>query len=221
MNKYYTIFLLLCLFIMGCSSSYTIKDFSTKDKYYEDFNNSVKNKDMNITLINNSSFTLNDGAVLENDTLFSFAKLEEKNIRIFALSDITEIRYTNNDSSSASILFKNGEMLRGKNIRTNRDSIYFTVKTSTAKNNIAPIHIEIDKVKTVTYKTRLGSSLIGILSGAIAGIIVAVIAGSTLTDKEGSSVALNYDVLAPPIGAILGGIAGGLIGWNTIYQFNP
>jgi hypothetical protein len=205
---------------MGCST-YTIKDFPSKEKFYQDFNSSVKNKDVNITLLNDSSFAIRDGAVLENDILFSFAKLEDKDPRSFALSSIAEIRYTNNDSSSASILFKNGEMLRGKNIRTNSDSIYFTVKTSTAKNNIAPIHVEIDKVKTVTYKTRLGSSLIGILSGAIAGIIIAVIAGSTLTDKEGSSVALNYDVLAPPIGAILGGIAGGLIGWNIIYQFNP
>jgi hypothetical protein len=207
---------------MGCSSTYTIKDFSTKDKYYEDFNNSIKNKDVNITLINDSSFTLNGGAILENDTLFSFAKLEEKNMRIFALSDITEIRYTNNDSSSASIIFKNGEIIRGKNIRTDNDSIYFNLKTSTTENNIAPAYIEINKVKTVTYKTRLRSSLLGILYGAITGLITAIIVGNSFTNnKDDSGKAEEYYLFAPPIGAIIGGIAGGLIGWNTIYQFNP
>ena len=220
MKKYYTLLFLFALLFIGCST-YTIKDFPSKDKFYEDFNNSVKNKDVNITLINDSSFTINDGAVLENDTLFSFAKLEEKDVRTSAVSDITEIRYTDNDSASAAILYKNGDKLRGKNIRIDSDSIHFTVKTSTSNNNTVPVHIEISKVKTVTYKTRIGSSIIGILSGGIAGVIVAVIAGTTLNDKEGSGVALNYEILTPPIGAILGGIAGGLIGWKTVYQFNP
>lgn len=219
MKNIYGLLSVLSLLLMGCST-YTIMHFPSKDKFHEDFNKSVRNRNVNITLMNDSSFTLNDGAVLENDTLFSFAKLEEKNIKSFALSDITEIRYTNNDSSSASIFFKNGETLRGEDIKIDRDTIYFvTMKTSIAKNYIDPI--SISKVKTVSYKTWLRSSVLGILSGAITGIIVAIIANNTLTGKEGSSVALNYDVLAPPIGALIGGIVGGVIGWNTIYQFNP
>src|ERR1035437_9263046 len=112
MNKYYTLCLLSALFFMGCST-YTIKDFPSKEKFYEDFNNSAKNKDVNITLINDSSFTIHDGVVLENDTLFSFAKLEERYVRTYPLSLITEIRYLNNDISTALILLKNGEIFRG------------------------------------------------------------------------------------------------------------
>jgi len=209
---------------MGCST-YTIKDFSSKDDFYKDFNNSVKDKDMRVTLMNDSAFTINNGIILEHNTLFS---LEGKDKRSSALSNIKEIRYANNDSTSASIFFNNGEILRGKYIRIDRDSIHFTATASTTNNNIAPIQIEIDKVKTVAYKTRLVSSLIGVLAGGVAGVIVAVIAHSTLKGNEqpglptgGSGDASNYDILAPPIGALIGGIVGGIIGWNTIYQFNP
>ena len=137
MKNIYGLFFLLALLLIGCSSTYTIKDFPSKERFYEDFNNSAKNKDVSITLMSDSSFFINDGIILEDDTLFS---LEGKDNRSFALSDITEIRYTNNDSSSASIIFKNGEILRGKDIRTDSDSIYFTVKTSKAKNNSS--HLE-------------------------------------------------------------------------------
>lgn len=230
MKNIYSLFFLLALLLMGCSSTYTIKDFPSKERFYEDFNNSAKNKDVNVNLINDSSFAINDGIILENDTLFS---LEGKDNRSFALSDITEIRYKNNDYSSASILFKNGDILRGKDIRTDSDSIYFTVKTSTAKNNIAPTHIAqdtlftrtnvfpIETVKSVGYKTHLRSVPLGILSGAIAGLIIAVIAWNTLTSKDNSGAASAYYIFAPPIGAMAGAIVGGCIGWKTIYQFNP
>jgi hypothetical protein len=216
MKKIHGLFFLLSLLFMGCSSTYTIKDFTSKDKFYEDFNSSAKSKDVNITLMNDSSFTINDGVVLENGILFS---VEGKDKKSFPLSDVAEIKYTKNDSASASIFLNNGGIYRGKNITTGSDSIYFTVTTSTAKNNTPPMHIGIDKVKTVTYKTWLRSSLVGLLSGGIAGGIVVLIAHSNLKDNPG--VATNYDILAPPIGALVGGIIGGIIGWNTIYQFNP
>ena len=238
MKNIYGLFFLLALLLMGCSSTYTIKDFPSKERFYEDFNKFAQNKDVEITLINDSSFTINDGTVLEDDTLFS---LEGKDKRSFALSAISEIRYKNNDYSSASVLFKNGDKLRGENIITDHDSIYFvTMKTSIAKNNVAPIHIAvapihiaqdtlftptnvfpIETVKSVSYKTYLRSVPLGILSGAIAGLIIAVIAGNNLTSKDDSGAASAYYILAPPIGAMVGAIVGGCIGWKTIYQFNP
>jgi PBP1b-binding outer membrane lipoprotein LpoB len=54
MKNIYGLFFLLALLLMGCSSTYTIKDFPSKERFYEDFNNSVKNKDVSITLMSDS-----------------------------------------------------------------------------------------------------------------------------------------------------------------------
>jgi hypothetical protein len=219
-NIYYLFFVSSLLFV-GCST-YTIRDYPSKDKFYEDFNHSAGNKDVNITLINDSSFTINDGVVLENDSLFSFALLEERDVRTYPLSLITEIRYTINDTGTALILLKNGETLQAKNIRTGNDSIYFTIQTSTKKNIIVPIPVEIDKVKTISYKTRLRSIPLGMLGGAIVGLLSAVIAGNNVAnskDNNGKVEAYYYGL--PILGVVIGGIIAPIIGWKTIYQFNP
>ena len=111
MQNIYSLLFVLVLLLMGCSFTYTIKNFHSKEKFYEDFNNSAKNKDLNITLINDSSFSVIGGRVLKQDTLY----------------------------------------------------------TST---NVFPVNI----VKTVNYKTRLRSLLIGILSGKMEPIF-AIITG--------------------------------------------
>jgi hypothetical protein len=56
---------------MGCSSTYTIKDFSSKDKFYQSFNTSVKDHDMNITFTNDSLFEITGGGNLKQDTLYT------------------------------------------------------------------------------------------------------------------------------------------------------
>jgi uncharacterized protein YcfL len=218
MKNIYGLFFLLALLLIGCSSTYTIKDFPSKERFYEDFNNSVKNKDVSITLMGDSSFSINDGIILEDDTLFS---LEGKDKRSFPLSDITEIKYANNDYSSASISFKNGDILRGKDIRTDSDSIYFTIKTSTAKNNIAPIHIAIDKVKTITYKTRSEALAVGAGLGVVAGVTIASIAFATFKSKDNSNVQVIFSMFVVPAAVIAGAITGWLVGRNTYYQFYP
>ena len=220
MKNIYGLFFLLALLLMGCSSTYTIKDFPSKEKFYEDFNNSAQNKDVNVTLINDSSFTINDGTVLENDTLISYGKLEGKDKRSFALSDITEIRYANNDSSSASVLFKNGDKLRGENIITDHDSIYFvTMKTSIARNNIVPI----DKVKKVSYNNRLIRMPLGLLAGAPLGLLSGIVLGHVFhtTDDKGYPDVSNITIEMTFVGTLAGIIVSCIIGYNYIYQFNP
>ena len=221
MKNIYCLLSALALLLTGCST-YTIKDFPSKEKFYENFNYHVKNEDVNITLINDSSFTINDGVILENDTLFSFAKFEERDVRTYPLSVISEIRYMNNDTSTAFISFKNGEILRGKNIRTNSDSIYFTIQTSTKKNKIIPLLIDLDKVKTITYKTMLRSIPLGMVGGAIVGMITAIIASTRISNsKDDSGKVGAYFMVSPILGAAIGAIVGGIIGWNVTYQFNP
>jgi hypothetical protein len=128
MKNIYSLLILSTLLFIGCFSTYTIKNFSSKDKFYQDFNNSVKERDIKVVLSNDSSFTLMHGAVLENDTLFAFEEYNEKKYMSLALSDLEKINYTSNDYKSANVLRKNGEELYCENIIINHDSIYFDRK---------------------------------------------------------------------------------------------
>jgi hypothetical protein len=215
----YSLLSVLALLLMGCSSTHTIKDFPSKEKFYQDFNNSAKNKDVKIILVKDSSFAINDGIALENDTLFSYVILEGKDSRSFALSEITEIKYTNNDYKSASVLFKNGDKLIGEDIRTNRDSIYFvTMKKLLTRNNI----ISINKVKTISYKNRLIRIPLGILAGGLIGLVSGIFyASRPNTSKDDSGLISGSIVGGAVIGVLIGSIVSYCIGYNYYYQFNP
>jgi hypothetical protein len=73
MIKYYTLFLLSAFLFIGCSSTYTIKGYSSKEKFHKDFNSSADNKDLNITLTNDSLVQTTDGGIIKHDTLFTSA----------------------------------------------------------------------------------------------------------------------------------------------------
>ena len=71
MKKYLTaLSLLIITFNAGCSSVYTIYDFPSKEKFYKDFNSFAENKSLIVTLINDSSFTMNCYSKITADTLF-------------------------------------------------------------------------------------------------------------------------------------------------------
>ena len=44
------------IFLIGCSSTYKISDFSSPEKFYKDFNKSADGKILKITLHDDSSF---------------------------------------------------------------------------------------------------------------------------------------------------------------------
>jgi hypothetical protein len=70
-NIYRLSIVLALLLLMGCSSNYTIKDFPSKDKFYQSFNTSVGYKDIDITLTDNSQVTKFGGGILKQDTLYT------------------------------------------------------------------------------------------------------------------------------------------------------
>ena len=71
MKIYYSVIFLLALLLMGCSSTYTIKGYSSKEKFDEDFVSSADTKDLNITLLNDSLVQTTGGVDIKNDTLFT------------------------------------------------------------------------------------------------------------------------------------------------------
>jgi hypothetical protein len=217
-----TLFILVVVafYLTGCSSQYTIRDFPTKDKFIEYFNNSIKNKSVKITLQNDSSFSNIDGVVVENDTLISYREVESKEKGKSALSDIAEIKYTSNDYTSAAVLLKNGDNIRGENIRTDRDSMYYiNIRSFITRNNIVPI----DKVKTVSYKNRLIRMPLGLLAGLPLGLLSGILLGTAFhtTDEKGNPDVLNISFEMTILGGFVGIITSSLVGYDYIYQFNP
>jgi hypothetical protein len=215
-----SILVVAAFYLTGCSSKYTIRDFPTKDKFIEYFNKSIKDKPVKITLQNDSSFSNVDGVVVENDTLLSYGEVESREKGYSALSDIAEIKYISNDYTSASVLLKNGDKIRGENIRINRDSMYYVnIKTLIARNNIA----QIDKVKTVIYKNRLIRIPLGLLMGAPLGFLAGGMLGTAFhtTDEKGLPDVLNITFEMTILGGFVGMVTSSLVGYDYIYQFNP
>jgi hypothetical protein len=156
MNKYYTLCLLSALIFMGCST-YTIKDFTSKDKFYQSFNKSVGQRDIDITLTDNSKRTIFGGGTLKQDTLYTLTGV-----------------------------------------------------------------FPVESIKKINYSAKDGSELIGILSGFLIGRIAAALAIESIKKKGdwGEDYEIVYFVFMVPA-AIIGGVTGYFIGWNTTYQFNP
>jgi hypothetical protein len=88
MKNTYIILFIFSLLLTGCSSTYTIKGYPSKDRYYRDFNRSVGDKDLKIILSNDSLYETTGGGVIKYDTLFT-------PLNVFPVEIIKTINYTN------------------------------------------------------------------------------------------------------------------------------
>ena len=216
MKKYYLI--VAMFFFIGCSSTYTISNFSSKQKFYEDFNKSVKDKSVNIILTNDSSFTAQYGSTVFDDTLVVVVDKKTITHKMF-LREIKSINYYDNgvDNLSADIILRNGKKLNGENIRILPDSslLFSVLKTST---NFVPIY----RVKKASYKNHLLGSMsllgLGFAAGAVIGSVVQtfVFQLPTFIFPFGAPVLLGTGA-----GIIIGLVVGEIIGYTNTYHFNP
>ncbi|MDR3609887.1 MAG: hypothetical protein P4L27_04955 [Ignavibacteriaceae bacterium] len=215
MKNIYILSFLLTLLLMGCSSTLTIENFSSKDKFYENFNKFAKDKDLNVVLTNDSAFTLTHGAVLENDTLFSFGKPDHKTL---SMSDLKKINYTTNDYKSADVLTEKDEKFKAENIIAHNDSISFVViDPQQAGHNIIPV----SQIKTVSYKNRWLRLPLGILAGGFTGLLTGgLIVANVNAGKDDSGIVSGGEIIPAVLGAVIGGIIGIISGYDYYYQFN-
>jgi len=227
----------LFIFFVGCASTFRVSDFSSKEKFYDEFNSSFKRKEVKFTLLNDSSFTASDGAEIINDTLISYTNLEEKRKKIFALPEIAEVNFFGSDNQFVMILPKNGDEMRAESVEIGRDTINFVE----IKNVIAATSTPIDKVKTASYKNRWRRVPLGAIAGIATGGILSLSIGSLLgefDDKHAQvesipSRMMDDHPLSPIekafaywfsgsfLGLITGSIIGYSVGYTAIYQFNP
>ncbi len=205
------------LILTGCSTLYTVKDFTSKDNYYEKFNTETNNKSLNVALLNGNSFVLNKNAVLLNDTLYSLMNLEVIVDSSIAISEIENI-YSSTDSKFATIILKNGKNLNCRDITYTHDSInYITTEFEQRKQCIIPLN----KVKTISYTNKWLRVPLGVLTGALLGCPLGLLYSRGLTSKDDSGLASSAGAGGALVGGIIGGLIGYWIGYEYIYQFNP
>ena len=205
---------------MGCSSTYRVIDYPSKEKFQEDINSSIKNRNFDV-VTDDSSFTCLEGSKINNDSLYAITRIQEEKETI-PLRDIREIKYFGkaHEVPSAYIWLKNGEELSAENIKSLSDS---TIQITNLKIN--SVYIPINKVNEINYKTRWTGVPIGFLCGVLAGGLI----GSTgwiINVKSGGNEPLQFDALFSIIkgallGAIIGPIVGYIIGRDNVFQFKP
>lgn len=221
-NAHLIIITFFLLLFAGCSSTYTLKDFSSKNKFYQNCNNSFGNKNLKIELTNDSSFTLSNGAQVDNDSLVFISKIikEQKTLTKNNIKAISYFYNTNFSHPNIKVILKNGNELKGINIRLNPDSsIQYTAIKKLYSN------MPISEVKEVRYKNHWLGIPARFISGSIAGFVSGFWAYSII-NKNPQTTGDNFAALAGGgLGALSGAIIGGIIGWidgyTYTYQFNP
>lgn len=220
MKKIYFVGAFIFILFTGCSSTYTVTDFGTKEKFYEEFNETFKEREAKVTLVNDSSFIALNGVEINHDTLVSFVNLEEKKNRRFALSEVVDIEFLGSTITTASVLLKNSDKLTGNEVKVTKDSISFVE----SKSLISSKKIEsIDKIKQISYKNRWKRMPLGVLAGAPLGLLSGITLGNVLKtkDAEGNPSIFSMVLQMTAVGVLTGCITSYLIGFDYIYQFNP
>jgi hypothetical protein len=84
---------LFVLFFTGCSTTYNIQHFSSKDEYYQNINNSIKSLDIQLNLTDGNKINILGGEI-KGDTLFSSSNT-------YPVSKIKTISYSSGWKSAA------------------------------------------------------------------------------------------------------------------------
>ncbi len=217
---YYLIVVFFSLVISGCSTTYTIKDFSSKEKFYEDFNNFASSKSLDAELINGTTITVINGYIL-GDTLYTTGFRIDRKSGEIALSDIKKIDYTGSDYKSANLLLKNGSQISVEEVNFRNDTLSYT---NSIRQEVA---MPLSHIQKVSYKNRWFSTPAGFLSGSIIGAYIGSkfpsysYHTSMSTGKQESEQNINSALYGLGSGVIIGTVIGWLIGYTYTYQFNP
>ncbi len=220
MKNIYLFGILFILFFTGCSSTYKVTDFPAREKFYEDFNETFKDREAKVILTNDSSFIAPNGIEIKNDTLYSYIFTEENQPMQFSLADVADVEFIRDHIASAKIFLKNGEKLNGSKVKVTKDSINFIENKSLMLFKKLE---SVDKIKRVTYKNRWKRMPLAILAGAPLGAFSGIVFSKLLDTRDYKG---NPDYFIGVINMTLVGVLSGciisyLIGFDEIYQFNP
>lgn len=221
MKKGYLFILLVSVIITGCSSIYTVKDFSSKKNFYDDFNKFARNKNLKVTLTNDSTFAVEGKTRITNDSLLMQMNIQKE--VIIKRDEVKDIKYYGKDMSklSAIIILKDGTTAKAKNLNILADSsISIAVSKSFYKS------LPLGKIKKISYKNLWFTLPLGFLIGTAVGTGIGGAISSYDAHHNMGSAAVKNEYLLPLIyGALLGMVSGSVASWiighNYIYEFNP
>jgi len=216
---YFFGFIFLLVFT-GCSSIYTVRDFSSPKELYQNFNNFAKDKKLEIKFKGDSTVTLNNGAFIENDTLYSLEYNLDKKSGKIALSEIKILNYTSSDYKSATLLLKNGKQADVEDINVANDTMEYSISKKIPRQiKVA----SINSLREASYKNHWLGVPPRFLICTATGLMVGLTMGGAVNDytQAGASRGGYYFVSSLSAGALVGIIWGWIDGYNYIYQFNP
>ena len=219
------LFFILAIFsfaITSCSSIYTVKDFPSKEKFYNDFNNSAKYRNINVILLNDSSFSSPYGAIISDDSLLTINIIKHKTkLERSSIKEIKDYYKTDFAHPLHKIILANGNELKENDIQILPDSSIEYTQTE----NVYGERISLKKVKEVNYKNHWLGIPLGFLIGAVSGIATAltiiIIIVKTLKPSDTQPNDVNYPIIiAPTLYSLIGIIWGYMCGYTYTYQFN-
>ncbi len=224
MKLFYFLVPIIFLFIIGCSSTYRVTNYPSIEKFTEDVNSSMKNRDVNVITVD-SSFISSAGSEIKDNLLQTFSYIKEEKI---SLKDVKSIKYFGKayEEPSAYVWLESGKELIAENIQKLPNSLIQLRNIS-----ISSGYIPIGRVKEISYKTRWQSTLVGIPAGFFGGAALGLIVGASgiIRMESGGMEIQSYDrgmstlvgiIWGSLIGTVTGIIWGAIAGWDHIYLFN-
>jgi hypothetical protein len=154
MKVIYLIGIVFILFLIGCSSTYKVSDFPSKEKFYDDFNKSINNKTAKVILYNDSSFSITGNIKIASDSL-SFLNSGKDNIANMPLERVKMIRvkYAGNKTLTGLWIGASFSVLAG---------LVYILANNQGGGNESPAHISV-------LPASFGFAGIGGIVGAIIG----------------------------------------------------
>ncbi len=204
------------LIFVGCSSTYRITDFPSREKFYEDYNSFAKGKNIKITLVKDSSFYSPNSSEIVDDTLFYLKDSVIIKNYVLPTNEVKKIDYLSSDFKSAKFTLISGEQLTAKNIFSSKDTVRFIgTKKLKSKYPLVPI----DKVKFLSYRIHWPGLVTGLIITFPLSFLIAALGESGDTSNSGffGSGAAIY--LGVPVVTILGGVLGWLDGGYSFYYY--
>ena len=216
MKLYYLSLIIIFMFLIGCSTTYKVTNYFSKEDLYKKANSSMKSRDVNVVTID-SSFTAFEGSRIKDDSLQIVAKIQET----LSLKDIKKIKYYGNayEAPPASILLKSGKELNTENVKVLPDS-------SVQFINITNENIPLANVKHLNYTNHWVSMIPGFFGGAAIGAAIGA-TGWIIKVPEGGLFSGNKidhgssAVVGATFGIVIGIVVGAIIGKDYTYQFGP